>query len=169
VLLSVSLSVAFTFVSSELLDGVGYVAALIVLLFFITVGILFDMLGVAVTSASETPFHSMASHRERGAAEAIKLLKNAEKVASICNDVVGDICGIVSGTTAAVIVVSLAAQLRNGNTMALQLLMTGLVAALTIGGKAAGKAFAISGSTKIVLAAGKCIACVKRIFHPRNR
>lgn len=34
-------------------------------------------------------------------------MKNANQVSSFCNDVVGDICGIVSGSTAAVIVTQL--------------------------------------------------------------
>jgi Mg2+/Co2+ transporter CorB len=77
--------------------------AFVVLAVFVFVGIVFDIIGVAVTSASPKPFHSMASHREAGAAEALTLLRNAEKVSSFCNDVVGDISGIISGTTAAII------------------------------------------------------------------
>ena len=35
------------------------------------------------------------------------MLRNASRVSSVCNDVVGDICGIVSGATGAVIVARL--------------------------------------------------------------
>lgn len=74
------------------------------LVIFIALGIVFDMIGVAVTAADPRPFHSMAAHGEKGGREAIRLLNMSNKVSSLCNDVVGDICGIVSGSTAAVIV-----------------------------------------------------------------
>lgn len=80
---------------------------LLVLAVFIALGIMFDMVGVAVTAADPKPFHSMAAHKEKGGREAIRLLQNANQVSSVCNDVVGDICGIVSGSTAAVIVTQL--------------------------------------------------------------
>ncbi len=81
--------------------------AALVLAVFIGLGIVFDMIGVAVTAADPKPFHSMAAHKEKGAKAAIRLLQNANQVSSVCNDVVGDICGIVSGSTAAVIVTHL--------------------------------------------------------------
>ena len=106
-LLAVALSALLSFFSSTALEGAGYAVAIIVLAVFIALGIVFDMIGVAVTAADPKPFHSMAAHKEKGAKEAIRLLKNANQVSSFCNDVVGDICGIVSGSTAAVIVVEL--------------------------------------------------------------
>jgi hypothetical protein len=88
------------------LDGAGLAMALWLVLGHCSSpwALLFDIIGVAVTAADERPFHSMAAHKEKGAAEALYLLHNASHVSSFCNDVVGDICGIVSGTTAAVIV-----------------------------------------------------------------
>ncbi len=103
VVTSLVISMVFTFASAEILGNVGRAMAFAVLAVFIALGVVFDILGVATTTATPAPFHSMASHRERGAAEALWLLKNAEKVSSICNDVVGDISGIVSGATAATI------------------------------------------------------------------
>ena len=82
----------------------GHDLSFAVLLLFIALGIVFDMIGVASTSATEKEFHSMAAHRVRGAREAVWMVRNAEKVSSICNDVVGDICGIISGATGALIV-----------------------------------------------------------------
>ena len=93
--------------SETSLSGAGAAAAALVLAVFIGLGILFDIIGVAVTAADPRPFHSMAAHKEPGAKEALVLLRNAGRVSSVCNDVVGDICGIVSGTTTAVIVVRL--------------------------------------------------------------
>jgi len=166
ILLSVTLSVVFTLVSESVLSRAGTVTAFILLLAFIVIGVLTDMLGVAVTSAVERPFHSMASHNTVGAPQALRLLRNAERVASVCNDVVGDIAGIVSGATAAVICAHLVRD-RSFSALITQLVVTGAVAGLTIGGKAAGKASAINNSTEIVLAAGKVIAFFERIFHKK--
>lgn len=168
ILLSIVISVAFTFASEEILSGAGYIIAFLVLFLFIFIGIIFDVIGIAVTSATEAPFHSMSSHRESGAAEAIKLVKNAEKVSSICNDVVGDIAGIVSGTTSVIIVTRLASDLSGGN-VAIQLAASGLVAGMTIGGKAIGKTVAINNNTKIVLTVGKVISFVTGIFKKKQK
>ena len=108
-LLAVALSAALSLASESMLSGAGMAVALLILGLFIALGIVFDILGVAVTAADPRPFHSMASHKEPGAKEALNLLRNASHVSSVCNDVVGDICGIVSGTTGAIIVVRLQA------------------------------------------------------------
>ena len=166
-LISFSVSVVFTFASSEILESAGYVLAFIVLAVFIAIGILFDIIGVAVTTAEPAPFHSMASHKEVGAAEALRLMKNAEKVSSICNDVVGDISGIVSGSTSAIIVANLMNDLSTQNIL-ISLVVSGIVAALTIGGKALGKTFAMNGSTTIVLYVGKVMSLKTRLFGKKR-
>ena len=154
--LSIIISVVFTLVSTEALSGAGYFAAFAVLLLYILIGLVIDIIGVAVTVAPEAPFHSMASHRENGASEAIKLIKNSEKVSSICNDVVGDIAGIVSGTTSTIIVAMLVKDLSANNVL-LQLAMSGVVSGVTIGGKAIGKIFAINRSVSVTYTVGKTI------------
>jgi hypothetical protein len=78
------------------------------LFFIILVGIVFDIVGIAATAAQEAPFHARASRRLLGAKKSIWIVRNADKVASFCNDVVGDICGTVSGAVGASIVFSLA-------------------------------------------------------------
>ena len=166
VITSLVMSMVFTFASAEILGNVGRAMAFVVLALFIALGVLFDILGVAATTATPAPFHSMASHRERGAAEALWLLKNAEKVSSICNDVVGDISGIVSGDTAATIASGLMRDLHTEHIL-IQLMISGLVAALTIGGKAVGKTYALKNSTAILLRAGKLLNLKTRLFHKR--
>ena len=106
-LMAVVLSAVLTLASEAMLDGAGMAVALLILLLFIGLGILFDIVGTAVMSADPRPFHSMASHKERGAKQALMLLRNADRVSNICNDVVGDICGIVSGATGAVMAESI--------------------------------------------------------------
>ena len=159
-LMSVVLSALLSFASGIVLADAGYALAVLVLVLFVLLGIVFDVIGVAVTAADPKPFHSMAAHREKGAKEALYLLKNAEKVSSFCNDVVGDICGIVSGSTAAVIVVRLQSSF-NTQSILLSIAVTALISGLTIGGKAIGKRLALSRSTEVVFRVGRLL----RIFH----
>lgn len=147
--LAVSLSAALSLISSTALTGAGYVVAVSVLLAFIALGIVFDMIGVAVTAADPRPFHSMASHKEKGGKQAIRLLQNASRVSSVCNDVVGDICGIVSGTTAAVIVTRLQQDFSTTSVL-IAIALTALISGLTIGGKALAKTVAINDCTRVV-------------------
>lgn len=147
--LAVSLSAALSFISSTALTGAGYVVAVSVLVAFIALGIVFDMIGVAVTAADPRPFHSMASHKEKGGKQAIRLLQNASRVSSVCNDVVGDICGIVSGTTAAVIVTRLQQDFSTTSVL-IAIALTALISGLTIGGKALAKTVAINDCTRVV-------------------
>ena len=159
-LMAVALSAVLTLASEAMLDGAGMVVALLILLLFIGLGIVFDIIGVAVTAADPRPFHSMAAHKEKGAKEALMLLRNADRVSSVCNDVVGDICGIVSGTTAAVIVVRLQTALDLRSVL-ISVAVTALISGLTIGGKALGKTFAMKQSTKVVYWAGRFL----HVFH----
>ena len=115
------------------------------------------MIGVAVTSADEKPFHSMASRKVPGAHESITLLRNAERVSSICNDVIGDICGVVSGSASATIAANIVANFSGTWNEIVMLLMSALVAGVTVGGKAIGKTFAIGSCVKIVSSVGRVI------------
>ena len=154
--ISVVLSGALSFASGEVLEGAGLALAFAVLAAFIVLGIVFDIIGVAVTAADEKPFHSMAAHRTPGAKEALGLIRQASKVSSFCNDVVGDICGIISGSTAAVIVVRLQSAFSLRSAL-ISLAVTALVSGLTIGGKAMGKAFAIDKSTAVLQTVGRAL------------
>lgn len=155
--LALTLSALMSLGSETVLEGARLPLAVCILLLFILLGILFDVVGVAVTAADPRPFHSMAAHRERGAKESLMLLRNADRVSSICNDVVGDICGIVSGVTAAVIVTALHARLGGGGIW-LSVLITALISALTIGGKALGKPFAIRRCKEVVFFVGRFLS-----------
>ena len=167
VLISVAASTIFTLATKGALDNTGYIAALAVLMLFIILGVVFDIISIAVTAATEAPFHSMAAHHQRGALESMRLIRNADKVVSICSDVVGDVSGIISGATAALIAARLASSL-NAAGLLFPLLISGAVTGLTVGGKAAGKAFAFNNSTGIVLKVGKLINFVRPISNRRK-
>ena len=160
---TVFVSSAISLLSDYIMSISGMVVAFVILLTIIFIGIIFDVIGVAVTSAEEKPFHSMAARKVPGAQDSIRLLRSAERVSSICNDVVGDICGVISGTASATIAVQLAAKVGENKTMLVGLIMSGLVAGLTVGGKAIGKTFAIGSCTKIVTFVGKFLYF---IHHP---
>ncbi len=153
------LSIIFNAISETTLKSVNLIVAFLVLATFILLGIIFDVFGVATTTASEKPINAMAAKRVKGAKEALWLVKNAEKVSSICNDVIGDICGIMSGSTAAVIIASLPFAGTTG--FLISLVITGFVAGLTVGGKAFAKGFAISKSNSIVFFMARMISFFK--------
>ncbi|MFA1821582.1 hypothetical protein ACDX78_15610 [Virgibacillus oceani] len=159
------LAAIFSVISSSILSGVVWMIGLLIVLIIVTIGVIFDMLGIASTAAQEAPFHAMAAEKVPGAKEAVTIIKNADKFASFCNDVIGDIAGIVSGTATAIVVLQIAALTGHGEgspyQIFLSVLLTSLVAALTVGGKAIGKFMAINASTKIIFFAGKVIAIIQ--------
>lgn len=156
-LLAFSISLVFSLLSETTIPRVSLAVGIILLIVFIAIGIVFDMIGVAVTSSDEAPFHSMNSRKIKGADIAVMFKQNADKVSSFCNDVVGDICGIVSGTASSIIAISLANTL-NMDKFIVTLLVTAVVASLTIGGKAMGKSFAINKSNYILYEFSKLIS-----------
>ena len=149
-------------ISDEVMASSGLLAAFAILLGIVFLGIVFDIIGMAVATASEKPFHSMAARKVPGAQEAIRLLRNAERVSSICNDVVGDICGVVSGSASATIAALILTHVDLGWPRAVSLAMSALVAGLTVGGKAIGKTIAVNSCTQIVHLVG-------RVLHTLNR
>ena len=157
-LVTIFVSGAITLISDEIMSKSGIVTSFVILLIIVLIGIIFDIVGVAVTSADESPFHSMAARKVPGAQEAIRLLRNAERVSSICNDVVGDICGVVSGSASATIAAQLLTKFDFSWPMLVGLLMSACVSGITVGGKAIGKTFAVNSSTAIVHFAGRVIA-----------
>ena len=152
-----------SFVSDRIMESSSMVVAFLILLAIVLLGIIFDIIGVAVTSADEKPFHSMAARKVHGSTEAIRLLRSAERVSSICNDVVGDICGVVSGSASATIAAQVLRTFAFSWPQIVTLLMSALVAALTVGCKAIGKTFAINSCTEIVSGVGKLLYYIHHI------
>ena len=162
-LVTILVSGTISLISDELMNNSSIGVAFIVLLIIVLIGIVFDVVGVAVTAADEKPFHSMAARKVPGGLEAIRLLRSAERVSSICNDVVGDICGVVSGSASATIAAQVLQNFDFSWPGMVSLLMSAMVAGLTVGGKAVGKTFAINSSTQIVSLVGKIIYMFRHI------
>lgn len=148
VLLTFTISFLISLFSESLMGKVGIILAFFILLIIVFIGIIFDIIGIAVASANETPFHSMAADKVKGGKEAVRLIRNADIVANFCNDVVGDISGIISGAAGAAIIVKLAGFGLNFPMMGI--IMSAIIATVTVGGKAIGKGFALNKSRFIV-------------------
>ena len=151
------LSLTFSFVSELVTTGTGIAVSVILLLVLIMISIIFDGIGVSVTSCDLAPLNSMAARKVPHAKVAIMLVKNAGKVNNICADVIGDICGIVSGACGAALVVSIMAQAESINEFVLSIFLSAFIAALTVGGKAFEKTIAIKKSQQIVMMAARVI------------
>ena len=155
------ISIIFSFISETAIPNVNIIAGILLTFIFILVGIIFDMIGVAVTASDEAIFHSMAAQKIKGAKMTVKLKKNANKVSSFCNDVVGDICGIISGSTGAVIAIKIS-EILNLNTLLSTLVIMGLISAITIGSKAMVKGIAINSSNKILYNFARILTILKK-------
>ena len=143
VAISFSISFILSFVSETTISNLNLFFGILVALIFVSIGILFDIIGVSVTAADPKVFHSMNSRKVKGADVAVKFIKNNEKVSSFCCDVIGDICGVISGSTSVAIAV-LVSKALGCNLLLTTMIVTATISSLTIGGKAIGKSFAIN-------------------------
>ncbi len=158
-IITLVLSFSVTVFSEFVLTGTGVAISIAVLVPLLLMAVITDMIGVAVAAADIQPFRSMAARKMRGAKESIYLIKNAEKVSSICNDVIGDVCGIISGAIGASIVLKIITEnINNTEQVFIAAAISATIAGLTVFGKAIAKNFAINQSTKIVLIAGKFLS-----------
>ena len=163
--ISFVLAAFFSFLSELTADAEHIVVILLLLGFLILASILFDAIGVAVTSCDDAPIIAMASRKIYGAKTAMWLVKNSSTVASICNDVIGDIFGIISGACSAAIVVKISFSLDISWQRWLAIGTAALISALTIGGKAFMKNIAIKNSKEFVLFVARFLA----FFVPEER
>ena len=142
------LSIILSFISNTAIANMNIIAGIFVLVIVILIGIIFDLIGVAVTVGNEDDFHAQASKKIKGAKTSIKLIKNSAKVSNFCADVIGDICGVLSGAISAMIAFKLTEYY--GMSSNLQFIFSALVSSITVGGKALTKEIAKNNSTKII-------------------
>ena len=148
-------SLFFSNISNTAITKLTIIPGIIVLIIVILIGILFDLIGVAVTIAKEEEFHARASKKIRGAKTAIKLIRNSAKVSNFCADVVGDICGVLSGAIATMVAIKLTESYGMSSTF--QFVVGALVASVTVSGKAITKEFAKKNANKILALVTKII------------
>ena len=131
------------------IEKCNYIALIVFSILFILLGIIFDIIGTAVLTAKESTFHAKSAKKIKGAKESIYLIKNSNQIASICNDVIGDICGIVSGSVGAMLSIFIS-QVTSIDQIYSTLLISSLISSLTVGGKAIGKKYAVEKSDIII-------------------
>lgn len=137
-------------VSETAIRSADLFPATLILIVIISIGIIFDIIGVAVTASTEAPFHARSARKMPEAAWAVYLVRHAGRVSNFCNDVVGDIAGVISGAAGAVIAGKLIILAGSVNGMLISILLSAAIASLTIGGKALGKGYAINNCDDIV-------------------
>lgn len=142
------LSLLLSFLSNTAIANMNIIIGIFVLILVILIGIVFDLIGVAVTVGNEDDFHAQASKKIKGAKTSIKMIKNSAKVSNFCADVIGDICGVLSGAISAMIAFKLIEYY--GMSSNLQFIFSALVSSITVGGKALTKEIAKKNSTKII-------------------
>jgi len=155
----------FSIVSTVMLEGLAWGAGMLVVLILVLIGIAFDMMGIASTAAKEAPFHAMAAERVPGAKKAIYIVRNADRFSNFCNDVIGDIVGVISGTATAIVVFKLVSSIGDGSGLyqgVISVLFSAVVSALMVGGKALGKSYSIHYANRIVLWIGKFFYVLER-------
>lgn len=155
----------FSFTAEVGTNRSGIVTAVILLIILITISIIADGIAVAVTACDRGPLTSMASRKVKGSKIALKLHTNAHKVASICADVIGDICGIVSGACVIVISLKILTIEPRLNKILITIFLSSTVAAFTVGGKALMKNFSMKNSKEILMAVAKFL----NIFIKENK
>ena len=165
------IAVLVTLISQSQVHYMSLVPAMIVLISIIVTGVMSDMVGVAATVAKEEPFNAKASKKIFGAKYGLYLAQHGERVASLMCDIVGDICGTVSGAIGAVIVLRIVNN-YGIQQMFINLIIIGFISAMTVGGKAYCKRFGIKKSEEIIFFAGKFLATfgyIKRVLLDKLR
>ena len=151
--------------TEAILHSIPVTLTWILLLVVIGIGVVFDIIGIAVAAASEAPHHARAAKKVFGARQSIYLIKRADRVANFANDIVGDITGTVSGAMGATIIISLVShygEIAHFKVL-LNTFMLALIASLTVAGKAWGKTIAINEADRIMDLTGRFIATFEKI------
>lgn len=168
-LLTFGMAFVFACISTLFQEGAGLLLSLFIVFVFILIGITGDTIGLAAATSNEKHFHAMAAKKIKGAKEAAFIAKKAPLFSSLFNDVVGDIAGIVSGAASTAVVFQLAKLIRTSEGsitfIFVSVILTSIIAALTVGGKAICKTIAIYHSTTIILFTGRIIYYTKAIVH----
>lgn len=159
--LSFALTVIFSFLTELAIQGSPAYVCIIVLIVLLVINIGCDMLANAIVSCLPEAFHAMASNKIKGAKRAVNFCKNQTKLSSIFADVIGDICGIVSGAAGTALVVHFALE-GSMQELILSILVSALIGALTVGGKALCKHFAVKYNKQITFGFAKFTTLFKR-------
>ncbi len=163
-IITLFLSLIFSFVTEITASKTNIIISMLLLVLLILINIAFDGIGVAAAACALPPLVSMCAKKVPAAKIAVKLIQNAEKVTNICADVIGDICGIVSGAYAVTIIVRLVSE--NPYNYVFNIALSSFIAALTVGGKAFIKKIALKNSKEMILFASRVISI---FYRPKDK
>ena len=166
--LTFMLAMLFGGVSNVVVEKMNLIMACVVLVLVIALGIVFDMIGMAIATCEEAPFHAKAAKKHNGAKEVIKLLKEKDKATNVCNDLIGDICGIVSGSACALISVKIS-MILSIDVVIVSLVLSALVAMITVGGKAIGKGISMNNAENIMYMVGTVLHFICPIKDKKHK
>ena len=159
---SLFLAIVFTFFSEYFTSKLNsIILALVFLVFVFLINIAADVVGTAVTAASHIPFNAKSAKRVKGAPQGLQLIKNADKVANLTNDMLSDITTTVGGALG----ISIAMQIISLNPAIsqfwLNILVTAFIAAVIVSGKAFSKKIALSHPNDVIFFVGRVLARVE--------
>ena len=158
-ILALMLSMLFSVLSEYLLADANIFVVLMVIVVLLFTNVFFDMIGLAFASCKIEPLVAMAAKKVRGSKLALSLVKNADRVSSVCSDVIGDICGILCGAAGVTITVVFVGNMTGGSAeILIGAAVSAVIAGLTIFFKALCKNLAINKSTEIVMMVSKTLS-----------
>ena len=160
-----ALSLASGALAQTVITHTGIILSLILLGLLVVTAVIFDGVGVAITSCDRARVKKLLQSHAKRAKIAMRMMCNAEKVNNVCADVIGDICGVLSGACGAAIAAGLSFRSGVGAGW-LPTLTSAAVAALTVGGKAFLKGKAVKNADKYIAAAATLLSY---IYTPRNK
>ena len=153
------LSFGISIISESTLQGTSFILSVALLIPLLVCAIVADVVGVSVAACNPRAFEKKDRENLQSFKMAKRLVQNAEKISCICNDVVGDVCGIISGaigSNMAMIIIG-----RGGVVGASALIAAGVsavIAGITVFGKALAKKYAIDNAEKITLIIAKILS-----------
>jgi len=139
------------------IESISFFPAVVILIIIILIGVVSDMIGIAAAAADEKPFHAKASKKVFGAKKGLFLVKHANRVSNFMCDIIGDICGIISGSLGTIIVIKMVNNWQVPKSW-IDLFILSLIASLTVGGKSFLKNYGIKKANEIILLVGKILA-----------
>ncbi|MEG2413747.1 MAG: hypothetical protein RSB10_01430 [Clostridia bacterium] len=158
-IITFALAILFSFVA-QIANKSDILVSFMLLQFMILTSVVFDGIGVSVTSCNKVLFcEKYGKSNSKNCKLAIKLIENAEKVNNICNDVIGDMCGILCGACGLSIALKIDISQVWFNFVCI--VVSSIIASLTVGGKALMKSFAVNNSCEFVLLTAKIINLFK--------
>lgn len=148
------ISVAMSLLAQIAIGNGDIAVTLLLLIFMILVSIVFDAVGVSAASCDPDELTCCRSRLSPSVyRRALHMVQHAEKVNTFCSDVVGDMCGILSGACGMTIAIRISEQVAHGYLTSI--LVSAGIAAMTVGGKAWMKGYAVRYACEFVICASR--------------